>query len=209
MATDYDVIDENVSDEDANLSVAELNRRAAEQRIRDKKERDKESRQKDRELEELRKFRADLEAKVVEDETKSLVAELGLAPREAKNFLRDNPGVTPTRDALASWATTEGLQVRTEDEEEDLSTFRPSPGASDSLPAGNRITREEFMALLEQGESGQVQAAKALIDGRVIGMRADGLIDRKADASSGRDLLKGVHLTRSELEAMTPKVSPK
>jgi hypothetical protein len=116
-----------------------------------------------KELEELRKFRADFEARERQSKVRRLFNELNVRDGYAKWFPAD---VEPTAEAVAGWirenADLVGLEVSQEVEQAE--TFSP---VSIGIPPSTRLTHAQYKDLLN---SDPARAIQAVNEGRVDGM---------------------------------------
>lgn len=130
---------------------------------------DKQLREQTAELEELRQYRAQQESTARASAASEKFATMGLSPKQAKLFLKENPDAEISDEAIIAFAREYDLALF-EDEPEPPKmepTFRPV-SAGGSAPR-NKLTRAEFEELKHTDMSA---AAKAAAEGRVEGFKA-------------------------------------
>jgi len=121
--------------------------------------------QREAELEELRKFKAEIDQKNKAEQVGTIFSELGLNPAQAKLYELAMPDVEPSKEAVSKWAVEYGLATAEEESIPDTTGFTPTTTPEGTPPGSKRMTGKEMLEMALNGDTAAAQAA--FLKGRV------------------------------------------
>jgi hypothetical protein len=116
------------------------------------------------ELEPLRAFKTEYDAKVKADTVGSIFTNIGLNPAQAKLYELAMPDAEPSEETVRKWAVEYGLATQ-EESEPETTGFTPTTTPEGAPPGSKRLTGKEMLEEALRGDPLAAQAA--FLKGRV------------------------------------------